>query len=310
MTLTGTPIPPLRPGSPEWLRTISASKIPAILGISPWQSKFALWHLMAGNTEPWAGNKTTERGTFLEKAVLDWFEAQHEDIKWLHLDTKYKWEDGKSVAHPEHPDWTAAPDAIFVEDFLTGHVGVEAKTSQYSDGWGAAGTSELPPYYLAQVAWQMIVCGFDTVYVPVLFGQPFEFREYVVNYEDVEADIPVIIAAVEEFQASLAAGDQPDIDGSSATYQTIKELHPQIDGEKIDIPEAMGAGFLKAREIAESATAAADEYKNLIADYMGTAKTARLWDQPLFNRQSKSGGTPYLVIARTIPTPKETEVAA
>lgn len=306
MTLTGTPIPPLRPGSPEWLRTISASKIPAILGISPWQSRFALWHLMAGNTEPWAGNKTTERGTFLESAVHNWFVSQHEDLNVY---------PGASYSHPDHSDWTAAPDGMAEVPPLDGAMhgdlyGIEIKTSQYSDGWGKPGTAEIPPYYLAQVAWQMIVTGLERVYVPVLFGQPFEFREYVVNYADVELDIPVIIAAVEDFQTSLREGQQPDIDGSSATYQTIKELHPEIDGEKIDIPEDLGSGFLKAKATADQAAAAADEYKNLIADFMGTAKTARLWDQPLFNRQSKAGGTPYLVIARTLPTPKETEVAA
>lgn len=310
MSITGKPIAPLTPGSPEWLQTISASKIPAILGISPWQSKYSLWHLMAGNTEPWEGNSSTERGTFLEKAVLGWFEARHDDIGWLHVDTKLDWRDGRSLAHPEHPEWTAAPDAIFVSDKFRTHVGVEVKTSQYSDGWGVPGTAEIPPYYLAQVAWQMIVCGFQTVYVPVLFGQPFEFREYVVRWEDVEADIPLIIKAVEAFQKSLAEGVAPDVDGSSATYQTIKELHPEIDGEVIDLPNELALEFIGAKQVADAAAAVMDEYKNRIAEYMGTAKKATWNKQPLFTRQSKGGGTPYLVIARTLPTTKEKSTAA
>ncbi len=291
MPLTGKPIPPLAPGSPEWLKTISASKIPAILGISPWQSKFALWHLMAGNTEPWAGNKSTERGTFLEAAVLDWFEAQHEDLRVVV---------SGSYAHEVHEDWTAAPDGIAFSDDES--FGIEVKTAQYSDGWGTQGTAEIPPYYLAQVAWQMIVTGMERVYVPVLFGQPFEFSEYVVNWEDVAADANTIMASVKSFQKSLADGEQPDIDGSSATYNTIKELHPEIDGEVVEVPYPLGYWFLDLKARAEDLQSEADQRKNEIAAHMGTAKKATWEGQPLFTRQARNGGTPYLVAARTLPT--------
>jgi putative phage-type endonuclease len=310
MSLTGKPIAPLKPGSPEWLQTISASKIPAILGISPWQSRFALWHLMAGNTEPWDGNKSTERGTFLEAAVLSWFEAQHEDIGRLYSDTSLGWVEGKSIAHSNYPEWTAAPDAIFVKDKFRTHLGVEVKTSQYSDEWGTPGTAEIPPYYLAQVAWQMIVCGFETVYVPVLFGQPFEFREYVVNYADVASDIPAIVQTVKEFQTSLRKGEQPPIDGSSSTYQAIKELHPDIDGETVELDGELVTNFLYAKAVAESATQKADLYKNQIADFMGTAKKAEWNKKTIFTRQSKNGGTPYLVIGRSLPDISKEEKAA
>lgn len=296
--LTGVPIAPLEPGSQEWLKTISASKIPAVLGISPWQSRFALWHLMAGNTEPWAGNKNTERGTYLEAAVIGWFRARHED-DWIHT--------GRSFAHAEHSDWTAAPDA-FCDD--PEHVyGVEVKTAQYSDGWGAAGTAEIPPYYLAQVAWQMIVTGFRRVYVPVLFGQPFEFREYVVTWDDVAEDVPVIIAAVEDFQASLAAGEQPSIDGSDSTYSTIKELHPEIDGETVELPEALAVGYLLNKQTSEAAERAMLTAKNLIADFMGDAKKATWNTKTIFTRQAKGQGKPYLVSGRALPTIEQKEAA-
>lgn len=291
--ITGKPIAPLAPGSPEWLRTISASKVPAILGISPWQSKFALWHLMAGNTQPWAGNKTTERGTYLEAAVREWFVDKHEDLEVSSCG---------AYAHEVHGDWTAAPDGIAYSPEDDDAYGIEIKTSQYSDGWGAPGTAEIPPYYLAQVAWQMICTGVAKVYVPVLFGQPFEFREYVVEWNDIVDDVNTIMNEVRKFQKSLAAGEQPDIDGSSATYNTIKELHTEIDGTEIELPESLGAGYLDAKAVADAATKAADGYKNLIADHMGKAKKATIWGQPLFTRQARNGGTPYLVAARTLPT--------
>jgi hypothetical protein len=140
------------------------------------------------------------------------------------------------------------------------------------------------------------------VYIPVLFGQPFEFRLYVVNWEDVEADIPVIVAAVVEFQTDLVLGNAPDIDGSDSTYQTIKALHPEIDGTEVAVPENMAREFLYAHAKAEAFAKYESEWKSRIADHMGAAKKATLYGQPLFTRQAKGSGKPYLVIARTLPT--------
>src|SRR5215469_16384066 len=43
----------VEPGSAEWLEVrrsgVTATDIPVILGLSPWDSPFALWHRKAGN---------------------------------------------------------------------------------------------------------------------------------------------------------------------------------------------------------------------------------------------------------------------
>lgn len=304
-TLTGKTIKPLTPGSPEWLKTISASKVPAILRVSPFQSRYTLWQTMAGNIPQWEGNKTTERGTYLEAAVLGWFKDQHKG----ELDV----DGGRSYAHVDHPDWTAAPDGI-AADLNTNepawNIGVEAKTAQYSDGWGEAGTAEIPPYYLAQAVWQMIVTGFRKVYFPVLFGQPFEFREYVVTWENIEAEVPAILAEVIAFQVSLADGVEPNTDGDMSTYETIRALHPDIDGTELALPDNLARRYLINKQAAEDAATNEQAAKNAIAQYMGNAKKATWNGATIFNRQSKAGGKPYLVAGRSLPTINEQEIAA
>lgn len=305
MTLTGKPIAPLEPGSPEWLRTISASKVPAILRISPWQSRYTLWHQMAGNIPTSAGSKATERGTFLETAVLAWFKAQHKGE--LDVDR------GRSYANIDHPDWSAAPDGIAADmaaDEPSWNMGIEVKTSQYADGWGVEGTAEVPPYYLAQVAWQMIVTGFRRVYVPVLFGSPFEFREYVVDWADVEADVPAIIAEVIAFQVSLADGKEPALDGDNSTYETIRQLHPEIDGTEIALPDDLAHAYLIQKQVLDSAERVLGQAKNRIADYMGSAKKATWNGATIFTRQAKGEGRPFLVQGRALPTITEQEQQA
>jgi len=37
VTPSGVLVPRIEPGNPEWLRVMSASKIAAVLGLSPWE---------------------------------------------------------------------------------------------------------------------------------------------------------------------------------------------------------------------------------------------------------------------------------
>ena len=285
----------LTPGSAEWYRTISASKVAAIMGLSPWQSRFSLWHIMAGNIDPDPGSKATERGTFLEAAVLAWFSET----------TGRKVTKGRMYRHPDHDDWTATPDAI-IDGGEEDGAAVEVKTAQYADDWGEPGTAEIPVYYLVQVAWQMIVTGARIVYIPVLFGAPFEFRLYVVRWADIQHMVDGIRASVTEFQASLAANDAPPLDGSTATYQTVRKLHPEIDGEVVELPATLAVDFIEATTALEIHAERAQLAKTAVADYMGTAKKA-VWDKrPIATRQARNGGTPYLVAARNLPTPERT----
>jgi predicted phage-related endonuclease len=223
--------------------------------------------------------------------VLAWFKSQHPD------DTVHA---GRSFAHPDHLDWTAAPDSYC--DDPDNVYAVEAKTAQYSDGWGLEGTAEIPPYYFAQAVWQMIVTGVRKVYIPVLFGQPFEFREYVIEWADVEVDVPAIIAEVIAYQVSLEDNNPPMTDGDMSTYETVRALHPSIEPTETALPDNLAYRYLINKQAAVDAAALEQHAKTDIANYMGNAKKATWNGATIFTRQSKGGGTPYLVVGRALPT--------
>lgn len=274
----------IAPGSDEWRQTISASKVPAILGLSPWQSPYELYKVMRGEIEPKPGNSETSRGHYLEPAILEWFFDRHPELTRGPT---------RTVRHPEHPEWTCTPDAEADGD------PVEAKSVAYPDGFGDEGTAEVVPYYLAQGAWQMVCTGRRIVYMPIITGG-LEFREYVIRWEDVEQDVPIILDYVHDFQRRLREGDAPDFDGSDSTYQTVRRLHPGIEDHTVTIPEAMASAFATALAAEKAAVAEARRHKAIIADYMGEARKATTEDGQAVATRSSRGGTPYLVAARTI----------
>ena len=68
LTPTGVLVPRLEPGSAAWLQRMSASKIAAVVGLSSYQSRFSLWHRMAGlvEQEHGLGSGSNGRGDLFE----------------------------------------------------------------------------------------------------------------------------------------------------------------------------------------------------------------------------------------------------
>jgi hypothetical protein len=150
--------------------------------------------------------------------------------------------------------------------------------------------------------WAMHVTGATTTHVAVLL--PFlEFREYVIEYDPAEGEFIERQCAM--FMDTLARQVPPPLDGATSTYQTLRELHPEINGESVEIEPAHAYNWLKSRDLLEGAKLQEQRQRNLIVNAMGSAQKAVHNGWTLGSRISKSGGTPYFSPARSLPTPEQ-----
>lgn len=285
---TAVVIPKLLPGSPDWLKVMSASKIPAMLGLSPWDSRYSLWQQMAGRITRDDETDVTRRGHYLEPALLAWFTDQHPGGNISK---------GAAFAHVDRPWQTATPDGLLWTRSTRPEVTalIEAKTALKDWEWGQEGTDEIPPYHRAQVQWQMDTTGIHRVHV-VCLSTHFVFREYVVDYDP--EDAAWLREQAEQFLASIAAGVEPDLDDSDHTYEAVKQLHPLIDGSEINLSPEVAVEWIHAarqKAVAERAFTAA---RTKVAAEMGNAAVATFGQVTYATRQSRSGGTPFVVIGQ------------
>jgi putative phage-type endonuclease len=258
---TGVPIPRIEVGDPEWLQIMSASKIAAVLGLSPWESRFSLYHRMTGAVPNDPGNDNTRRGHYLEPSVAAWFADQLPD----HLI-----EDTGTWLHCERAWQAATPDRLVTDPDGNTEL-LEIKTSSVADGWGDVGTDEIPVYYRAQVIWQLDTLGLRRCHVAVLL--PFlDFRAYVVEYDEAEAQL--MRDAAQEFLDDIQQGNRPPIDDTTATYQVVRELHPDIDGEEVAIPDALADGYQLACDQRDYWSREKQRFTSQITDAMGSARYA------------------------------------
>lgn len=296
---TDPSIPEVSPGSPEWMTYMTASKVSAIMKHSTYDSYLSLWLKMAGQIPREQDTDITRRGHYLEPAVRAWFRDQHPDWQvtetgmWVHKEIPWAASTPNGIIHT--PDGTE----LF-----------EAKSSTIDAEWGEPGTDQVPPGYFDQAQWQMFTTGLRRVRLAVIKTY-LEFAEYVIEYDP--RYVALMLAKVSEFMDSLEQGRRPSLDptdGHAATYEAVKQLNPGIEDEEYELEDADAVRFLKANAERKAAELVEQGAKSYIADLAGAARAITWNGKKLFARQSRGGGTPYLVASKNLPTIPEESAAA
>jgi putative phage-type endonuclease len=276
-------------GSPEWhaarAGAITGSRIAAVLGLSPWESRFSLWHRMAGMIGDEVENDLMRWGKLLEPVILGEYAREHE----TELDTR-----PGTWASSTRPWQVANVDAL-------GPRIVEAKYSPMTDGWGEPGTDLIPVYYRAQALWYLDTFGgpehgFERADVAVFFGVS-GYAEYHVDYSPDECALmrQEARAFLDSLPSTSSAGVRPDLDAHSSTYQTVRALHPDIDDEAVDVPDEIGRAYLDAIANAKAAAEEKDRASAAVLDAMGRARRACLDGTQIAMRiPGRGDNPPYL----------------
>lgn len=275
------------PQSPEWWAAretgLGGSEIAAVMGFSPWVSRFTLWHRKAGLVGEEADNKGMSWGRRLEDVIAEKFEEDHPDFRTEFTGT---W---RSVARP----WQLAnPDRLIRLPDGTCAV-LEVKTAHAMDGWkwGKPGSDDIPVYYRSQCLWYMDTLGLSECYLIVLIGGNDD-REYLIPYH--AGDAQLLRDAGKEFLDSVAAEARPPIDGSDNTYQTVRELHPDIDGTEKEIDPELAAMYRSSCVRLDDAKYEKQTYATQVLDVMGTAQYAVCNKERIAQRITKTGSQPFL----------------
>lgn len=271
------------PNTPEWdgLRSkgLGGSEIAAVVGLSPWQSRFSLWHLKRGTIGKQSVNDGMRWGTPLEPVVCDYFASQRDMLDVLPAGT---------YRHHEREWQIANPDRLLWDD-EHGHVGIlEVKTAHQYDAheWGY-GPEDIPPYYRCQVLWYLDALELPVAHLAVLIGGS-DYREYEIPYSADEAEW--LREQGRLFWQSVTSGEAPEIDGSDATYEAVRELHPQINGETVEIPADLHEWFQASKKAAEQAKTEHTAAKATLLDAMGDARYAEVGGERAYRRQPNRSG--------------------
>lgn len=255
-----------RPHSKRWHKMraqgIGASEIAAVLGLSPWQSPFSLWHAKAG---------TVTRDD-IDSPAIHWGH-RHEALIADEWAIRNPWADVKrcgSYARHDDPWMTANPDRLVYDCGDLAAV-LEIKNTRYADGWGPAESDEVPVQYRLQVMQQMHVMEVPIAYVAVLIGGS-DFRQYTVDYDPAEARM--LADAGRAFWQSVRDSAPPPIDASDATTDTLKRLHPDVEDVEVAVDFNLASQYRAALVAAQDADREKAEATNRLLDLIGSGRVA------------------------------------
>lgn len=288
--------------SPEWHAArapgIGSSEIAAVLGLSPWESPFSLWHRKAGNVPVEIDdNPQMEWGRRLEPVIAAKFADEHPELSVVGCGTYHAAGRSWQRANPDRllfgPEqtsepWDEPPIAV-----------LEIKNVRSRDGWGDPDTDDVPIHYRTQVLWQMDVMGVERAHLAVLIGGS-DYREYLVEHD--EGECAELRDAARAFLDSVDAGVAPNIDEHGATYVALQQMHPDIEDVDVDVDDWLVHDYIAARELAATAATAEQLAKNHLAALMGTARRAVWNGKAIATRQVRGDSAPFIVAGRSLPS--------
>uniref|UniRef100_A0AAU8GLP3 RecE-like exonuclease n=1 Tax=Mycobacterium phage Ubuntu TaxID=3158895 RepID=A0AAU8GLP3_9CAUD len=292
----------LEPGSEAWSKVITPSKVAAILGLSRWESPYRLWWRMKGVVDGDAPKDAFDIGHDMEPYAANRWQRRNPG-----------WHVSADEVQFHVPEGHFPFPAIGTIDRRASRGAwrriVEVKIARdLSDleRFGDDLTGDCPEDYAAQVTAQRLFVAatqpagvkWDRNSDLFVIGPFFNERLYTVEYDhDVVA---WIVDACAEFYASLSGDTPPDLDDHPATYECLKELHPDIDGTTVDIDPAVAVEYLEAKAAEKAAKAAAVGATNALAAAMKSAQYANVGGVRVADRRSNGRGGVSLYAGRGV----------
>lgn len=253
---------PILAGSPEWhevrSRTITATKIAAIVGLHPYITAHQVYLNLTGQRTDPEPNEAMQTGTDLEPYIAAVFR------KRFNVET----EQAYFCTHPDHPELGCTPDYYIGTDTVLEIKWVGQHAAQ---NFGAEGTDDIPAHYLCQVNWQCFITGREKWILYVL--GPWGFRKYEGKHNK-EFTRRLSFQALKFYGEYVLGECPPPLSGHAPDTAYVNQRAPLDDGsivqatEQIEIEVADLGNKLEQLSTLEIEI---EGIKNRLKEFMGEA---------------------------------------
>lgn len=281
----------IAPGSEQHSRMISPSKVGAILGLSRWESPYRLWHRMKGLTPPEPPKDAFELGHDVEPFAANLWRRKNPGWRLSRGEIQF-------VVDPDHFGFPAVVTLDFraVRGQFRRVLQVKmARDANDLEKFGDDLSGDCPPDYWTQVLSEMIFSGFTEHPGHLLvLGPYYRDRIYQIEYNTAaKEEAAFLIEECRNFYASLQHDEPPELDDTVATFDCIKQQHPEIDGTSVELTRAEAMPYAIAREQFANAEAELQLEKNRLLKRMETAQYAEIGGIQIARRQPGKNGASF-----------------
>lgn len=270
-------------GSDEWhaarANGLGGSDISKVVALNPYESRFSLYYQKKDKLRPIEENSAMYWGTTLEPVIFEEFRTKHlrKGLTMTTGDTFHHKDRLWQIANPDGLMWNGTE----LVDLL------EIKTAGKADRWGKDGSDIIPIEYRCQIAHYCDVMGLEGGILRVLIcgNDPRTYR-----IKPTTEDIEYLRDQGAQFMYELENNIEPNLDDHTATYNALKEMHPDIDGTVIQISSKLADAWWDTKDALDAAKEKHQGVKNQMAQKMGLARVAMCGDEKVAYRQRPSSG--------------------
>lgn len=245
---------------------IGSSDAPAIAGVDPWKSPFAVYlEKVYGTVDlPLKDDDPRARGNRWESYLLDWAEEKlglkiERNVRVLH-------EDGLNAANLDGRAISGGR-----------RIGFEAKVTVMSSEFGKEGSDEIPDRVLVQASHQIYVDNLDLVYVPVLLSRFDRPREELFVVEPDEDLIAAVISRNRRFWEEHVVPRIPPPDEGPPAIDTIRSLKREPN-KTVELDPGLVRRWERAKRWKKKAEAFEKRMKEKVLASLGNAEAGDFGD--------------------------------
>jgi putative phage-type endonuclease len=258
---------------------IGGSDAAAVLGLDPYRTPVHVWLEKTGQAEPNVESEAATWGKRLEPLLAQAVEEHGYVTMPAPAETLRHHEHEFIVAHLDGYASTSAYEPFDPMGVL------ELKTAGFRSaaGWD---DEQIPLAYQVQGAHYLAVTGLPFV----IFGCLIAGQRFVVRrMERDEEVIGLLVEREAAFWQLVQDGTPPPPDGSQASTELLKRLHPASTGEIVTLDHLGGDlhdRYRQAQAARKSAELAEQEIENTVKDAMKNASVGTLGGAPAFTWKS------------------------
>lgn len=191
---------------------ITATDVPAILGLSPFSSPIKVWRSKTGDSEDQADSEAMYYGRLFERPIL----------------TAYEKRTSNALIYPEPFRMVRSADVPLIGATLDAQradnlAPVDAKNVGFrTEVYGEEGTDDFPLHYAAQLMIQMFVTGTRSAHLAVLFSR-YDLKIYNLEYDEITAE-GLVSRAIDWHERYVVGKVPPPVDGTADYTAFVKRI--------------------------------------------------------------------------------------
>lgn len=270
------------PSAESWhslrAKNIGGSEVAALFSLSPYQTRFELWHVKSGNVPaPAPDDERVQAGNFMEPAIAAWASQ-----KWGVELRKFS----GYVTHPTVAGMGCTPDYVNKDGSLIVQVkNVDGLEFYKNPQWDSEGEvlTKAPMHILLQCQHEMACTGIKQGWLVVCVGGNRLLRMEIAQRPLTIAKLETEVAA---FWRSISDGVEPK-PVFQADADTIAVLNSEVAaGKVIDLSTSnraheVAANWLAGKAAENAGKAAADGARAELLQLIGDAETATVGDMTI-----------------------------